>query len=70
MTSDVRKGMPETQIDKEAFRKRFLQAFYDPAFDKAKPELDRAMELAWNAYEEGRKAPRTCLPVRFRRSHL
>jgi multimeric flavodoxin WrbA len=60
MTSDVRKGMPETKVDKEAFRRRFYQAFYDPAFDTVKPELDRAMELAWNAYEEGRKAPRTC----------
>jgi multimeric flavodoxin WrbA len=59
MTIDVRKGMPEARIDKQAFRQRFFRNFDDPAFDQVKPELDRALELAWNAYEEGRKAPRT-----------
>ena len=34
MAIDVRTGMPETKIDSEAFRKRFLQTFCDPAFDK------------------------------------
>ena len=51
MTMDVRKGMPETRIGKEAFRKRFFQAFYDP---EVKPELDRALELVRGPSERRR----------------
>jgi len=54
MTMDVRKDMPETRIDKEAFRKRFFQALHDPAFDRAKPELDRALQLVRGPSERRR----------------
>jgi hypothetical protein len=57
--------MPQTPIDKETFRKRFFQGFYDPAFDTMKRELDRALELAWNAYEEGTQGARD-MPCRPR----
>jgi multimeric flavodoxin WrbA len=58
MAADVRKGMPDAHISKDVFRTRFLEAFYDPAFEALRPELERAMEVAWDAYESSRKAPR------------
>jgi multimeric flavodoxin WrbA len=59
MTADVRKGMPDRHLAKEVFKSRFLADFYDPAFDNLRPEIERAFEIAWQAYEDGRKAPRT-----------
>ena len=58
MAVDVRKGMPDARISKDVFRTRFLEAFCDPAFEALRPELERAMEVAWDAYEGSRKAPR------------
>jgi multimeric flavodoxin WrbA len=55
----VRKGMPDPHLDKGEFKARFLANFYDPAFRGLAPELDRLVEIAWAAYEDGRKAPRT-----------
>ena len=59
MDVDIRKGMPDPHVGKEEFRKRFFARFYDPAFTPIRDDLDRAMEIAWKAYEDGRKAPRT-----------
>jgi multimeric flavodoxin WrbA len=56
---NVRKGMPSVQLDKAEFKKRFLQEFYDPAFEPLKAELDKIADVAWNGYDEYRKAPRT-----------
>jgi multimeric flavodoxin WrbA len=47
------------KIDKETFRARFQQRFYDPAFTGSKEEIDALAEIAWQAYEESRKSPRT-----------
>ncbi len=33
--------------------------FYDPAFDGAKEEITRLTEIAWQAYQDGRKSART-----------
>ena len=59
MDVDIRKGMPCLHIDKEEFRQRFFAQFYDPAFAAIGEELERAFEIAWQAYEESRKAPST-----------
>jgi len=59
MAADVRKGMPDVRISKDVFKSRFLEAFYDPAFEGLRPELERVMEVAWDAHEHSRKAPRT-----------
>jgi hypothetical protein len=59
MTVDVRKGMPDPHLARDAFRARFFDAFADPAFDVLAPELKQAFEIAWQAYEDARKAPRT-----------
>ena len=55
----VVKGMPDAHLSREAFRERFLQRFYDPAFDSAKSETERVLAIAYDAYENYRKSPRT-----------
>ena len=57
--SDVRKGQGSTHIDKTEFARRFRHRFHDPAFDAAAPEIGRLIDLAWEAYDGYRKAPRT-----------
>ena len=56
---DVRKGQAQTMLDRGQFRERFAQRFFDPAFDAEREAIGRLEEIAWQAYREGRKAPRT-----------
>jgi len=56
---NVRKGMPNVQLDKAEFKRRFLTRFFDPAFEMLKPEIDQVVDAAWLAYEGYRKNPRT-----------
>src|SRR5262245_48282358 len=49
--------MPAPRLSKTAFRSRFFNQFYDPAFPKS--ELERACDIAWQIYQEAVKAPRT-----------
>jgi multimeric flavodoxin WrbA len=56
---DVRKGQGSTQIDKAEFTARFRQRFDDPAFAKAESEIAQLLDLAWDGYNQYRKAPRT-----------
>jgi multimeric flavodoxin WrbA len=58
-SSDVRKGQGSTQLGKPAFTERFRRRFDDPAFDPAQAEIARITDLAWDAYAQSRKAPRT-----------
>ncbi|MFY9513144.1 MAG: flavodoxin family protein [Rubrivivax sp.] len=51
--------MPDPQLDEAEFRKRYLSAFSDPAFDEVKAELDKVVAVAWDGYSNHRKAPRT-----------
>ena len=50
---------PHWPITREEFHERFQQKFYDPAFEKEKDAIARIEEIAWGAYKEDRKAPRT-----------
>src|SRR5438477_6687077 len=56
---EVRTGQTPTNLTKEEYMKRWRQRFYDPAFEKCDLELDRIGEIAWEAYDDSRKAPRT-----------
>ena len=56
---EPRKLGVSAQVDKETFRTRFRQRFYDPVFDGSMSQIDELAEIAWQAYEEGRKSPRT-----------
>lgn len=54
-----RKGMPSPRLDETEFKKRYRQQFYDPAFDALSGEIDRILDVAWDAYSDSRKAPIT-----------
>ncbi|MBA4011099.1 MAG: NADPH-dependent FMN reductase [Phenylobacterium sp.] len=56
---EPRKGMPSPQLDEEEFRRRYLSAFVDPAFEALAVELDKIATAAWDAYDNARKAPVT-----------
>jgi multimeric flavodoxin WrbA len=54
-----RKGMPDPQLPREEFERRFLGQFVDPAFEPLKSELRQVTAAAWDAYSHHRKAPKT-----------
>jgi len=56
---EVRTGQTPTKLTKGEYLKRWRQRFYDPGFEKCDPELDRIAEIAWDLYDNSRKAPRT-----------
>jgi hypothetical protein len=55
----VVKGMEPVQLSQNEFRERFLARFYDPAFDKATEHVEALLRIAWDAYSQYRKSPRT-----------
>jgi multimeric flavodoxin WrbA len=55
----VRKGQAPAPLARDAFHQRFMQAFFDPAYQGESTALARLEEFAWDAYQEGRKAPVT-----------
>jgi multimeric flavodoxin WrbA len=55
----VRTGMPSVTLDKAEFARRVRRRFYDPAFKPLEQEIERIIEVAWDGYNNGRKAPRT-----------
>ena len=55
----VRKGQAPAPITRSKFHLRFMQSFYDPAFAVEAEAIARLETLAWEAYRQGRKAPRT-----------
>jgi multimeric flavodoxin WrbA len=54
-----RTGQAPPQLDRAEFRRRYRQAFYDPAFTPERDAIARLEEIAWASYAEGNKAPRT-----------
>ena len=55
----IRRGTPSVELSKAEFARRFRNRFYDPAFDAHADKIDALMEVAWEAYSDGRKSPRT-----------
>ena len=55
----VRRQAEYVPLTKEQFRERFFSKFYDPAFDRVRPELEKVCEVAWDGYIVYRKSPRT-----------
>jgi multimeric flavodoxin WrbA len=56
---DIRKGMPSPELSREQFEQRFKSRFFDPAFAPLASEIQALAEVAWDAYSDSRKAPRT-----------
>jgi multimeric flavodoxin WrbA len=55
----VRKGQAPAQLSRDEFRRRYSEAFVDPAFDEERAAIARLEAIAYDAYAEGRKAPLT-----------
>src|SRR5688572_3698591 len=55
----VRRQQKYVPLTKAQFRERFFAKFYDPAYDKFRPELEKVCEVSWDGYSQSRKAPRT-----------
>jgi multimeric flavodoxin WrbA len=57
-TIEPRTGMPDVQLDKEEFARRFRDRFYDPAFDSQRGLIEEIIATAWDGYDVYRKNPR------------
>jgi multimeric flavodoxin WrbA len=57
--ASVRKGQAPAPLARADFHERFTNAFRDPAFRKEADAISRIELIAWEAYQEGRKAPTT-----------
>jgi len=57
--TEVRKGQAPGQIERDVFHERFMDSYRDPAFTAEADALARIEVIAWEAYQEGRKAPVT-----------
>jgi multimeric flavodoxin WrbA len=55
----VVKGSDDVGLDQREFRRRFRERFADPAFAAHDEAIETLAGVAWSAYHEGRKAPRT-----------
>lgn len=56
---EVRTGQFTGKLTRDAFHRRFMQRFYDPAFQVENEALRRLEVIAWEAYQDSRKAPIT-----------
>ena len=55
----IRTGQVPAPLTREQFHERYLLGFYDPAFAGEHEAIARLEEIAWQAMQEGRKAPIT-----------
>jgi hypothetical protein len=53
----IRTGQRLTMLSRDEFERRWKQQFYDPAFEKARSEIDPLAGIAWEAYNDHRKSP-------------
>jgi len=56
---EVRKVQGDVKLTREEFERRLRQRFYDPIFEKANRQVSEIVDLAWTAYDEYHKSPRT-----------
>ena len=57
--SEIRKGMPDVHVSRDEFIRRFRERFVDPRYESLTDAIERITEVAWDAYEDYRKAPHT-----------
>ncbi len=55
----IRTGQSPAALTREQFQERFNVRFFDPAFDAERDAIARLEAIAWDALQEGRKAPMT-----------
>jgi multimeric flavodoxin WrbA len=59
MAVDVRKGQGDVGLSREEFERRLRERFYDPAFQNVERQVADVVNVAWKAYDEYHKSPRT-----------
>ena len=59
MTVDVRKGQGDVKLTREEFERRLRERFYDPEFANVDRQIADVADVAWKAYDEYHKSPRT-----------
>jgi len=59
--TEIRKGQAPAPLTPTQFRERFNVRYYDPAFDTERDAIARLEVIAWEALQDGRKAPLTRL---------
>jgi multimeric flavodoxin WrbA len=59
MTVDVRKGQGDVKLTREEFERRLRERFYDPEFAQIERQIADVIDVAWKAYDEYHKSPRT-----------
>ena len=55
----IRTGQAPAPMTRAQFQERFRGRFYDPAFDGEREAIARLEAIAWDALQQGRKAPIT-----------
>ena len=55
----VRKGQAPARLERDEFHRKFIGQFFDPTYEAVAGELAKVEEVAWQAYQDKRKAPRT-----------
>jgi multimeric flavodoxin WrbA len=57
--TDARKGQAPARLSRAEFGQRYQAAFRDPAFAPESAAIERLEQIAWLAYQDGRKSPVT-----------
>ena len=55
----VRKGQGDVKLSREEFEARLRERFYDPEFERVSDAIGLIVDVAWKAYDEYHKSPRT-----------
>ncbi len=55
----IRTGQAPASLTRAAFKERFNVRFFDPAFEVERDAITRLEAIAWDALQQGRKAPIT-----------
>ncbi|MBI2187756.1 MAG: NAD(P)H-dependent oxidoreductase [Acidobacteria bacterium] len=59
MTIAIRKGQGSVKLTREQFERRLRERFFDPAFQAVDRQIADVVSVAWKAYDEYHKSPRT-----------
>src|SRR5450432_929072 len=55
----IRKGQAPAPLTRAEFRERFNEKYFDPAYEPEREAIARLEAIAWDAHQDGRKAPVT-----------
>jgi len=59
MDTDARKGQGDVKLTRAEFERRLRERFYNPAFQNVERQIAEIIEVAWQAYDQYDKSPRT-----------